>query len=64
MAFTYLDYANDKGWKSITGGIMTMGGSETYFTSKMQSNISLSSAEAEYIALGTITQQVLFQAQI
>ena len=41
-----------------------MGGSPTYFTSKMQATVTLSSIEAEYMALGTVTQEVLFQAQI
>ena len=41
-----------------------MGGSPTYFMSKMQSIVSLSSTEAEYIALGMITPEVLFQRQI
>ena len=64
IAFTDSDYANDKDRQSVTGGIVTKGGSPTYFTSKMQATVSLSSTEAEYIALGTVTQEVLFQAQI
>ena len=43
---------------------MTVGGSPTYFTSKMQATVSLSSTEADYMALGTVAQEVLFQAQI
>ena len=64
IAYTDSDYANNDERKSITGGIVTLGGSPTYFMSKMQSIVSLSSTEAEYIALGTITQEVLFQRQI
>ena len=65
VVFTDSDYANDeKDRKSITRGVVTMGGSPTYFTSKMQTTISLSSMEAKYIALGMITQEVMFQAQI
>ena len=41
-----------------------MGGSPTYFTSKMQTTISLSSTEADYIALGMIPQEDMFQAKI
>ena len=58
------DYANNEDRKSITGGVVTMGGSPTYFTSKMQATVSFSSMEAEYIALGPATQEALFQAQI
>ena len=43
---------------------MTVGGSPTYFKSKIQVTVSLSSTEVEYIALGTVTQEVLFQAQM
>ena len=64
VAFTDLDYANNEDRKSVTGGVVTMGGSTIYFTSKIQATVRLSSTEAEYIALGTVTQEVLFQAQI
>ena len=43
---------------------MTIGGSPTYFTSKIQTIVSLSSMEAKCIALGMITQGFMFQAQI
>ena len=63
--FTDSDYTNDeKDRKSITGRVLTMGGSPTYFTSKMQTAVSLSSIEVEYITLGMIAQKVMFQAQI
>ena len=64
VAYTDSDYANDDKRKSVTGGVVTLGGSPTYFTSKMQATVSLSSTEAEYIALGSIAQEVLFQRQI
>ena len=64
IAFTDSDYANDEDRISITGGVVTLGGSPLYFTSKMQATVSLSPTEAEYIALGIVTQEVLFQAQI
>ena len=37
--------------------------SPTYFTSKMQATVSLSSTKAEYNTLRTVTQEVLYQAQ-
>ena len=64
VIFTDSDHANNEDRKIITGDVVTMGGSPTYFTSKMQATVSLSSTEAEYIALGTVTQEVLFQTQI
>ena len=59
VAYTDADYANNNERKSITGGVVTIGGSPTYFMSKIQSIVSLSSTEAEYIALGTIIQEIL-----
>ena len=41
-----------------------MEGSPTYFTSKMQATVNLSSTEAEYIVLGSIAQRVIFQRKI
>ena len=35
IAFTDSDYRNDEDRKSITGGVVTLGRSPTYFTSKM-----------------------------
>ena len=55
-----MDYANDGERKSVSGGVVTLGG----YTTKMQAIVSLSSTEAEYIALGSIMQEVLFQRQI
>ena len=64
VAFTDSDYANNEDRKSVTGRVVTVGGLPTYFTSKMQAIVSISSTEAEYIDLGTVTQEVLFQAKI
>ena len=64
VAHTDLDCANSDERKSVTGGVVTLGGSPTYFTSKIQVTVSLSSSEAEYIALGSIAHEVLFQSQI
>ena len=60
VAFTDSDCANNEDRKSVTGGVWTVGRSPKYFTSKMQATVSLSSMEVGYIALGTVTQEVLF----
>ena len=44
--------------------MITLGGSPTYFIPKMQSDLSLLSTEAEFIILGTIKDEVLFQQKI
>ena len=64
MAFTDSDYANGEDRKSVTGGVVTLGGVPTNAMSKTQAIVSLSSTEAEYIALSTVAQEVLFQSQI
>ena len=64
IAYTDSDYANDAKRKSVTGEVVTLGGSPTYFTSKIQATVNFSSAKAEYIALGSIAQEVLFQRHI
>ena len=55
VAFAVTGYANNEDRKSITGGVMTMGRSPIYFTSKMQATVSLLWTGVEYIALGTVT---------
>ena len=64
VAFTDSDYANGEDRKSVTGGVVTLGGTPTSAISKTQTIVSLSSTEAEYIALSTVAQEVLFQSQI
>ena len=64
IAFTDSDYANGEDRKSVTGGVITLGGVPTNAMSKTQAIVSLSSTEAEYIALSTVAQEVLFQSQI
>ena len=64
VAFTDSDYANGEDRKSITGGVTTIGGTPTNAMSKTQAVVSLSSTEAEYIALSAVAQEVLFQSQM
>ena len=64
VAFTDSDYANGEDRKSVTGGVITLGGVPTNAMSKTQAIVSLSSTEAEYIALSAVAQEVIFQSQI
>ena len=48
IGYTDLDYAHDDEKKSVTGGVITLGGSPTYFTPKMQATVNLTSTKAEY----------------
>ena len=64
IAFTDSDYANGEDRKSVTGGVVTLGGVPTSAMSKTQAIVSLSSTEAEYIALSAVAQEVIFQSQI
>ena len=64
VAFTDSDYVNGEDRKSVTGGIITLGGVPTNAMSKTQALVSLSYTEAEYITLSTVAQEVMFQSQI
>ena len=64
IAFIDSDYASGEDRKSVTGGVITIGGVLTNAMSKTQTTVSLSSTEAEYIALSTVAQEVIFQSQI
>ena len=55
------NYGTDKLLRrSVTGGIYTMGGSIISWTSKAQNHTTLSSSEAEYAALATAGQELVF----
>ena len=59
------NYGTDKLLRqSVTGGIYTMGGSIISWTSKAQSHTTLSSSEAEYSALATAGQELVFVKNI
>ena len=45
---------------STTGNLFTMAGGAISWTSKKQASVSLSTAEAEYIALSTATQEAIW----
>ena len=58
------DYAKKEDRKSIGGNISTFGGSTVYGSSKGQSCVCLSSTEAEYVAMGTLAQEIRFEQQL
>ena len=59
------DFAKDKeDRKSITGDIVTLGGMITFWSSKKQSIVSLSSTKSEYVACSSHCQEQKFQQMI
>jgi hypothetical protein len=50
--------------RSVTGAIFTVGGTITNWISKTQGSVTLSSAEAEYVAIATAAQEVRFTQQL
>src|SRR5687768_9261882 len=61
MGLVGASYATSKDdRKSVTGGIFTVGGSITAWTSKTQQLTTLSSTEAEYVAIMTGAQELMF----
>jgi hypothetical protein len=58
------DCANSADRKSITGYLIFLGSSLIGYGSKKQKVVALSTTEAEYIALGTATQEILWIRQL
>ena len=58
------DYAKALERNSISGNICTIGGSMVYGTSKGQKCVCLSSTEEEYVAIGTLAQEIRFEQQL
>ena len=50
--------------KSVTGMLCTFGGMTTFWMSKGQNIVTLSSTEAEYVALATCAQETRFQQML
>src|SRR3990170_6998936 len=64
VGFSYADYAGDKAdHKSTSGTCHFLGRSLVCWSSKKQNNVSLSTAEAEYIATGACCSQLLWMKQ-
>ena len=60
-AFSDADWGSNKDNRRSTSGVMMMvNGLPVIFKSKMQNSVSLSTAEAEYVALSLCIQEVLW----
>jgi hypothetical protein len=60
-AYSDADWASDaKTRKSTSGGVIFLGSSLVYWSSKQQSNISLSSCESEFIAASELGRELIF----
>jgi hypothetical protein len=65
MAMVDSNYAtNTDDRRSVTGAIFTVGGTITNWLSKTQNSVTLSSAEAEYVAMAAAAQEVRFTQQL
>ena len=61
ISFIDISYAPDKDdRKSVTGGVLTMGGQLVHIFSRKQASVTLSTTEAEYVAMTTMAQEILF----
>ena len=65
IAFSDSDYAGDSDTrKSVSGYVIYLCGVPISWRSKAQRSVTLSSTEAEWIALSEVAKEVLFIAQI
>jgi hypothetical protein len=56
--------ANSDDRRSVTGAIFTVGGTITNWPSKTQNSVTLSSAEAEHVAMAAAAQEARFAQQL
>ncbi|CAN0119247.1 unnamed protein product, partial [Heterosigma akashiwo] len=60
-AYCDADFVNDRlDGKSVTGYIIFLGDSPIVWTSRLQKSVSTSTTEAEYLALGECTKDVMW----
>ena len=65
MGYSDADWENDlDDQHSITGNVFIMSGGAVSWLSQKQATIALSTAEAEYIALGSATQEAIWLRQL
>ena len=55
---------SDADWASTTGNVFIMSSGAVSWLSQKQSTVALSTAEAEYIALGSATQEAIWLRQL
>ena len=65
MGYSDADWANDLDNRhSTSGNVFVMSGGAISWLSQKQATVALSTAEAEYIALGSVTQEVIWLRQL
>ena len=61
LGYSDADWANDMDDRhSTTGNVFTMSGGAISWLSQKQTTVALSTAEAEYVALGSATQEAIW----
>ena len=65
IGYTDADWANDMDNRhSTTGNVFLMSGGAVSWLSQKQATVALSTAEAEYVALGSATQEAIWLRQL
>ena len=65
LGYSDVDWANDSDDRhSTTGNVFTMSGGAVSWVSQKQATVALSTAEAEYFALGSATQEAIWLHQL
>ena len=65
LGYSDADWANDMDDRhSTTGNVFTMSGGAISWLSQKQTTVALSTAEAEYVALGSATQEAIWLYQL
>jgi hypothetical protein len=65
QAFSDSDYAGDKDTRlSVSGFVIYICGNADAWRSKAQRNVTLSSSEAEYVAVSEVCAEVMFVKQV